>query len=119
MCEIFNNEPVATINGDDYRISHPKADEIYRKHDKAFAEMTDPDVRVWTSRLLEAAIEGRRNIIFEATMRNKEPLMSTMKDLKAEGYRIDIMVMAVNDQTSRIGIVKRYEDKKATGEIAR
>jgi predicted ABC-type ATPase len=117
--DIFDNQPVAVINGDDYRAYHPNAKEIYKEHDKAFAEMTDPDVRIWTARLLDAAINGKRNIIFEATMRNKEPLMSTIKYLKDEGYRIDVMVMAVNDRLSRAGILKRYEDKKSTGEIAR
>jgi predicted ABC-type ATPase len=116
---IFDNQPVAVINGDDYRMAHPKAEEIFKKHDKAFAEMTDPDVRGWTPRLLGAAIQGTRNIIFEATMRNREPLMSTINHLKENGYIIDVMVMAVHERMSRAGIVKRYENQKAKGGIAR
>jgi predicted ABC-type ATPase len=115
----FDNQSVAVINGDDYRAYHPKAREIYELHDKKFAEMTDPDVRTWTPRIFEEAIKEKRNIIFEATMRNKEPLMTTIETLKGEGYKIGIMVMAVNEQVSRVGIVRRYEDQKANGGIAR
>lgn len=39
--------------------------------DKRFAERTDPDVRDWTKRLFDAAIENKHDIIFEGTMRNK------------------------------------------------
>lgn len=52
-------------------------------------------------------------------MRNREPLMTTIKHIKAEGYQVDIMIMAINDQLSRAGIAERYEDKKADGTIAR
>jgi predicted ABC-type ATPase len=119
-CEaVFGNRPVAVINGDDYRAFHPQASEIYSRHDKRFSELTDPDVRKWTSRLFEAAADGGRDIIFEATMRNKEPLMSTIKALKEMGYRIGIMVMAVNWQVSRMGIVRRYESQREKNLIAR
>jgi UDP-N-acetylglucosamine kinase len=116
---VFGNKPVAVINGDDYRIYHPQATEIYEQHDKKFAELTDPDVRKWTPQLLESAVNGRRDIVFEATMRNKEPLMSTIETLKEKGYRVGIMVMAVNEQVSKVGIVTRYESQKENGLIAR
>ncbi|MDR3279425.1 MAG: zeta toxin family protein [Synergistaceae bacterium] len=116
---VFDNQPVAVINGDDYRAYHPQAENIYRQHDKGFAEMTDPDVRKWTPRLLGAAVKEKRNIIFEATMRNKEPLMSTIEYLKEQGYQIGVMVMAVHEQVSSVRIVNRYEDQKAKGGIAR
>lgn len=74
--EIFNNDNVAQVNGDDYRMYHPCASEIFALYDKQFSELTDPDVRLWTSRLLEELVISRRNIIFETTMRNKEPLAS-------------------------------------------
>jgi energy-coupling factor transporter ATP-binding protein EcfA2 len=115
----FDDKPVAVINGDDYRQNHPQARKIYDMHDKRYAEMTDPDVRKWTPRLLEAAIEGRRDIIFEATMRNREPLMTTIKHLKEEGYKVGVFVLAANEHASRIGIVSRYENQKFSGKIAR
>jgi hypothetical protein len=52
-------------------------------------------------------------------MRNREPLMSTIDHLREKGYMIDIMVMAVHESVSRAGIVKRYENQRARGGIAR
>jgi hypothetical protein len=82
---VFGDKRVAAINGDDYRSYHPQAREIYERHDKNFAELTDPDVRVWTSSLLEAAVNDRRDIIFEAAMRNKEPL-AALTETRGYGF---------------------------------
>ena len=114
---VFENHSVAVINGDDYRTFHPRAEEIFKNHDRQFAELTDPDVRVWTPRLLGAAIQGRRNIIFEATMRNREPLMSSIDHFKEAGYTIDVMVMAVNEKISSISTVVKSAHCVATAEV--
>ena len=108
----FLDAGVAVINGDDYRMSHPQKDKILELDDKKFAEMTDPDVRIWTKRLFDTAIKNRRNIIFEGTMRSKEPLLTTIKRLKEEGYRVDIVVVAVKKEFSRLGTLMRYENQK-------
>jgi putative protein kinase ArgK-like GTPase of G3E family len=56
---VFDSQLVAVNNGDDYRMYHPRAEEIFKIHDRQLAEMTDPDVRIWTPRLLGAAIQGK------------------------------------------------------------
>jgi predicted ABC-type ATPase len=109
----------AIINGDDYRQSHPRSYEIYQAGEKRYSERTDPDARLWTSRLLASAVKNRRNIIFEGTMRNKEPLMSTIKDFKAKGYGIHIMVMSTKSEFSILGIVSRYIDQKGKNGFGR
>jgi tRNA uridine 5-carbamoylmethylation protein Kti12 len=62
--QIFNNDNVLSINGDDYRMLHPDTDNIFTLYDKKYAEFTDLDGRLWTSRLLEECVKSRRNIIF-------------------------------------------------------
>ncbi len=115
----FDGKPVAVLNGDNYRFEHPHAIEILMNDDKLFAERTDPDVRVWTQRLLAAAATNRRNILFEGTMRNKEPLMGTISRLSGDGYRVDVSVLAVPASISRLGIIDRYEHEKALFGYAR
>ena len=110
--EIFKGCSVATINGDDYREAHPHSKQILKENDKAYATNTDPDVREWTRRLLDSAIKNKRNIIFEGTMRNPQPLMSTIEHIKKQGYKIDIMIMAVQEKVSRLGVIARYEKQK-------
>jgi len=108
----FLDDNVVVINGDDLREYHPKAEDIWRLDDKRFAERTDPDSRVWTKRLFEKAIETRRNIIFESTMREAGPISETMQRLQDHGYHVTARVVATHERMSKTGIYYRYEDQK-------
>lgn len=116
---IFPDREPAVINGDDYRMEHPQADQILADDDKKFAARTDPDVRDWTKRLFDSAIAGRRDIIFEGTMRNKGPIMETIQNLHDEGYKVDVLVMAVRGEVSRVGTLARYEGQKEKNKYGR
>ena len=107
-----------TINGDEYRKYHPQADEIFRKHDKDFAKMTDPDVREWTREVFDEAKARCYDIIFEGTMRT-EQICETMKDFKAEGYQVVVRVVAAHELESRTAIYGRYEQQLQTFGTAR
>ena len=109
----FPDGNVVVINGDDLRRYHPRRKEIWQLDDKRFAERTDPDTRVWTKRLFEKAIETRRNIIFESTMREAGPISETMQRLKDQGYHVTARVVATHERMSKTGIYCRYEDQKA------
>lgn len=109
----FPDRNVVVINGDDLRNYHPQADKILKEDDKKFAERTDPDSREWTRKVFERAIETKRNIIFESTMRDPGPISKTMEKLKEEGYHITGKVVAAHERQSTTGIFKRYEEQKA------
>lgn len=109
----FKNQNAAVINGDEYRKYHPKSREILKKHEQDYAKHTDPDVREWTKRLLDYAIDTKRNIIFEGTMRQDGPICMTLARLRSEGYVVKIRVLAVNERESLLGVYQRYEEQKA------
>lgn len=115
----FLDGNVVVINGDDLRNDHPKADEILKLDDKLFAERTDPDSRIWTKRLFDKAITTRRNIVFESTMREVEPLRQTMQNLREHGYHITARVIATHERFSLTGIYYRYEIQKAEKKYGR
>lgn len=106
------------INGDEFRYAHPQAQEIFEKHDKEFSAYTDPDVRTWTSSVLEGAVDNQYNIIFEGTMRTNR-ICDTIKDLRAKNYHVHIKAMAVNELESGLSIHQRYEDMLEKSSIAR
>lgn len=114
---IFQGKEHVTIDDDSYRYMHPQARDILLRDDKKFAERTDPDVRIWTKRLFDAAIASKRNIIFEGTMRNKGPIMDTIKNLREKGYKVHVIALAVRAEISRGGIVERYEKQKEQSPI--
>jgi hypothetical protein len=108
----FPDRNVVVINGDDLREYHPQTEEIFKQDDKRFAECTDPDSRDWTKRLFEKAIETKRNIIFESTMREAGPISKTMQRLRDEGYHVTAKVVATHERMSTTGIFRRYEEQK-------
>jgi predicted ABC-type ATPase len=110
--ELFPDGNVVVINGDELREFHPKSDEIFKLDDKRYAERTDPDSRVWTKRLFDRAIETKRNIIFESTMREVDPIADTLKRLRDQGYHLTAKVVATHERMSTTGIYMRYESQK-------
>jgi len=111
--EQFADGNVVLINGDDLRNFHPRTEEILKQDDKRFAERTDPDSREWTRKLFARAIETRRNIVFESTMREAGPISKTMERLRSEGYHLTAKVVATPERMSTTGIFRRYEEQKA------
>lgn len=111
--ELFSDGNVVVINGDDLRNFHPHAREILKHDDRKFAERTDPDCREWTKKLFERAIETKRNIVFESTMREAGPISKTMKLLRESGYHLTARVVATHERYSTTGIFRRYEEQKA------
>jgi len=109
----FPDGNVVVINGDELREYHPRAAEIFELDDKRFAERTDPDSRLWTKRLFDEAIESKRNIIFESTLREVGPISETMRRLRDKGYRLTAKVVATHERLSMTGIFLRYEEQKA------
>ena len=108
----FLNGTAVSINGDDYRSAHPHFKEIIRDDEINMAAYTDPDVRLWVPKLLEKAVEHRFDIVFEATLRNKYQISTTITDIKNTGYNVSIAVTACPGYSSRIGIIERYEGQK-------
>lgn len=113
-----SSDNLVSINGDEFRTLHPDAREIFQKHDKDFARYTDPDTRLWTSEIFEEAIKNHYNIIFEGTMRTDQ-ICHTILNLQKEGYKINILVMAVPEIKSRVSIYSRYQEQLEKYPIAR
>ncbi|NJL70871.1 MAG: AAA family ATPase [Candidatus Competibacteraceae bacterium] len=111
--EQFPDGNVVVINGDDLRNYHPRRQQIQKEDDKKFAEKTDPDSREWTRKLFDRAIETKRNIVFESTMREAGPISKTMERLRKDGYHLTAKVVATHERMSTTGIFRRYEEQKA------
>lgn len=109
----FTGCNVVSINGDELRYYHPQYREIQKADERHFAELTDPHARQWTKQLFDRAIETRRNILFEGTMREAGPITQTMARLKSSGYQITARIIAASEHDSVAGIFRRYEEQKA------
>jgi predicted ABC-type ATPase len=74
------NKNIAMINGDDYREMHPYFPLIAEENDKNIVEYTEPDVRDWTSRLFNFAINNSYNAALEITLRQDKPILAALEN---------------------------------------
>ncbi|MBO4294316.1 MAG: zeta toxin family protein [Alphaproteobacteria bacterium] len=114
-----DNDNIISINGDEFRLWHPRAREIFQKHGKMFAEYTDADFRTWTSAIFDEAIQNHYNMVFEGTMRTNQICNTIKQKLLPAGYQINILVVAVPEIKSRISIYSRYQEQLEKYPIAR
>ncbi len=108
----FSGHSFVVINGDEFRKEHPMSKEILLKQEEDYARLTDPDVRRWTRDVFKYAIQTKRNLVFEGTMRTDGPICNTLQRLKQQGYRVIVRVMAVHACVSLLGTYERHEEQK-------
>ena len=103
----FENDNLIIINNDELRPFHPKADEIAGLYPEYYTKITNEESKFWTDDLMDKAIEGRYNVLYEGTGRKIEIFKRMIS--KMQGYKIIVRAMAVNDLNCLMSIVERYE----------
>ena len=103
----FENDNLIIINNDELRPFHPKADEIAGLYPEYYTKITNEESKFWTDDLMDKAIEGRYNVLYEGTGRKIEIFKRMIS--KMQRYKIIVRAMAVNDLNCLMSIVERYE----------
>lgn len=101
------------IDADRMREEHPLYKQLMAEDPLNAADRTQQQAGAWASRLRNAAIEGKRNLVIDGTMRSTENIRSMVERLRRSGYEIDARVMAVSAQTSLTRARLRYEEQAA------
>ncbi len=86
---------------------------LMRADDKAAAQYTYDDARIWAQKLEDYAKANRHNVLVESLMTSPDGVGGWLQDYRAVGYRTEAHVVAVNERSSLQGIVQRYEGQKA------
>ncbi|WP_189333022.1 zeta toxin family protein [Actinoplanes ianthinogenes] len=100
------------IDADDMRVHHPAYPQLARANDRTVAMLTHRDAQRWTAMAKKYCIANRYNVVFSATFGNPESARSTIEQFRAAGYRVELAVVAVDDATSRMGVLSRYQDMR-------
>lgn len=103
----FKNNNLIIVNNDELRPYHPKADEIARLYPEYYTKITNEESKFWTDELMDKAIEGKYNVLYEGTGRKIEIFKKMIS--KMNGYKIIVRAMAVNELNCLMSIVERYE----------
>lgn len=107
------------INNDELRNHHPE----YRKlmnHPTEFHKapvMVNADSTIWLQRVFQDAVNNRYNIIFDSTLGNRDisGFVEAMQLLKKKyDYDIELHILAVKPELSKMGIHLRYENQVKT-----
>lgn len=110
---------VVICNPDNFRDFHPMAVEIKKNHEKSYPELTAKYAHRWNLGLQKHCRENKLNYILETAFKDGQQLNQTISAIKTHDFNVDIMLLAVNDKLSIVGIHARFEDQKSRKDFGR
>ena len=106
------------LSVDELREHHPGWQREARTDIHA-AERFNPDASTWVRRLYRDAIAEHKNIVLETGFKNPQLLSDTAAEFRAAGYRIEAVILAVDEQRTRRSVIGRYLDAQDKGLLPR
>ena len=115
--ERFNGN-IVELDCDKFREFHPNADELAKNPD-TYGEKTNPFVSAVVDCMAEELSELGYNMIIESPMKSTNTAFWLHEMLTPKGYSVEAHVMATPKEVSWSGVISRYEEELARGELAR
>lgn len=103
------------IDMGELRHHHPQAGLMRRQQPQAWEEWTEPDAHRWAIDLLTAAVDLRRNVIFDACVhdvstRSEDFLTHLVQGLEGQGYAVQVFASDVTLPESEQDLRDRLAD---------
>ena len=114
----INNEYIS-ISGDDFREYHPLFKELNKKYGKESSKHTQQWAGEMTEKLIKELKDNKYNLIIEGTLRTAELPLKEATRFKEVGYEVELCVVAVKLEKSRLGTLERYERMLKRGKTPR
>ncbi|MBP9893364.1 MAG: zeta toxin family protein [Planctomycetes bacterium] len=111
--ELRANGGAVVIAADRMREENPRYRQLSREDPQNAAELTQKEAGEWATRLTMAAVENRRNLVVDGTMRSPESIRDLTTRLKENGYEVEARLLAVNAETSITHARFRFEEQVA------
>lgn len=115
--ERFNGN-IVELDCDKFREFHPDAKELAKNPD-TYGEKTNPFVSAVVDCMAEELSELGYNMIIESPMKSTNTAFWLHDMLTPKGYSVEAHVMATPKEVSWSGVISRYEEQLANGELAR
>ena len=106
---INTKDEYISISGDDYREYHPRFKEINVEHGREASKYTQQWAAEITEKLIKELREEKYNLIIEGTLRTAELPLKEARAFKKAGYEVELNVVVVKPEKSRLGTLERYE----------
>ena len=118
MLEETKNSKTFIANSDEMRPYHPYFKEAVEMFGSNAGAAVHKDASIFSEKSIAYAQEQRANFIVDGTMRDPKKVKELILSLKANGYKIKVIAIAVNKYESLHGIfnryLKQYEDSPTT-----
>ncbi len=108
--EEYPNNDFLVVNGDNYRIHHPNFKEL-KNNSNQFSAETQIFSNVFTEQFIKEAVGNKYNVIIEGTMRNPQIPYNTAKELKDNGFSVDVFCISAPALFTELGYHNRYQEE--------
>ena len=108
-----------SISGDDYREYHPRFKEINLEYGREASKYTQQWAAEITEKLIKELRKEKYNLIIEGTLRTAELPLKEANAFKKAGYEVELNVVVVKPEKSRLGTLERYEAMLKQGKVPR
>lgn len=108
----YSVEGFVVVDPDNFRELHPKFVEYNHVDDRTSAVKTHPDASKISDEVREYAIKNKFNLIIDGTLKNKDNALNLVKELKANGYSVEVTALCVPPTDSYAGCTMRYATQK-------
>ncbi|RYF51015.1 MAG: hypothetical protein EOO27_30715, partial [Comamonadaceae bacterium] len=101
------------IDLDEQRRFHRDIEALREKYPYTWASHTHQDARGWTDKLTHDFVDGRRNIVFDATLGGADHWIGEIKKmqgLSTHPYEVEVRVLATHRLESELGVHERFMD---------
>jgi len=99
------------IDADRMREALPYYPELARQDPLNASARSQQDAGLCVQELRKRAIEEKRNVMEEGTFRSPDDAERFVRALKDAGNRVELRILAVPPEQSRLGIYQRYEQQ--------
>ena len=108
-----------SISGDDYREYHPRFKEINLEYGRETSKYTQQWAAEITEKLIKELRKEKYNLIIEGTLRTAELPLKEANAFKKADYKVELNVVVVKPEKSRLGTLERYEAMLKQGKVPR
>ncbi len=99
------------IDADRMREQNPEYKQLSRQDPQNAADLTHKEAATWATRLTVVAIDNKRDLVVDGTLRDPANIRDLTTRLKESGYEVEARIMAVSPETSLVRARLRFEEQ--------
>lgn len=105
------NKDVVIVDPDELRDNHPNVRRFQSEDPYEWSSRTHKDAGAWADELRLEAMAEKKNLIYDTTLSSGDWTLKVIEDAKAQGYDIEVRVVASPKLESELGVDKRFTEK--------